>query len=111
MKNRILYIAIGLIVMFALMKQCESNDNKKFRDKIDKLEKQNDSLIKDSELKLILISELNDTIKSKENLLSSYKLKIDSLKRKRNEIQDTVDNFNDVQLDSILTNYRHPNRN
>ena len=97
--------------MFALLRQCESNDNKKFRAKIDRLEKQNDSLRKDSELKLIQISQLNDTINIKESLLSSYKLKIDSLKRKRNEIPGIIDNYNDVQLDSVLTNYRHPNRN
>lgn len=110
LKN-IIYIVIGFVILFAILRQCEGDNYKKFRDKINKLEKQNDSLIKDTQLKIIQISKLNDSIKIKESLLHYYELQIDSLKKKRNEIPKTVDNLNDVQLDSILSNYRHPNRN
>ena len=111
MKLNIWYIIILAFILFAIVRQCEGNNTKKFRERINKLEQQNDSLRKDSELKLSIINNLNDTIKIKESLLSMYELKVDSLKRKRNEIPDIVDNYNDFALDSILTNYRHPNGN
>lgn len=109
--RKIIYLIAGLVIMFAIMKQCEGNNDDKFRAKIQKLENQLDSLKLDTQNKLLKIDQLNDSITLKNIQIVKYDSIIDSIKNKRNETKDNVDNYSDFQLDSILTNYRHPNKN
>ena len=103
-------IIIGLIILIVLNKNCESKRSKKFKENIEKLEKQRDS-IKSKNIFLIKnIDSLNNLIEDKELKIVIFNKKIDSLKTKRNEVPINVSNMDELELDSILTNYRAPKR-
>lgn len=108
MKIKPYYIITALLIAFILFEQCSSNRKEKaFQEKISRLQKQNDSLMADTQKKLLQINSLNDSITIKETRISLYESRLDSLKTKRNEIPNIVDGYNDAILDSILTNHRH----
>lgn len=108
--NYLLAVGAGMLIMFAIS-SFFSDDYKEFKEKIETLEKQRDSLKADTAKKLLMIEVLTDSIIKKEADLFKLKSKSDSIKNERNEIPDIILSFGDRELDSILSNYRHPDGN
>lgn len=112
MKVKWYWITIIVIVLGVVVdKYFQNKQEDKFKEKIETLEKERDSIKKQRLLYYLEIDSINNTIKSKNKKIDSLTIKVDSLTKKRYEVPDNVRNYDDVKLDSILTNYRHPKRN
>lgn len=103
----IIVISIGIIVD----KYLQDKQEDKFKEKIEGLEKERDSIKKQRLLYHLKIDSINGIIILKNKKIDSLNIKVDSLTKKRYEVPNNVHNYNDAKLDSILSNYRHPKRN
>lgn len=109
MKNWYWYI-LGIIILIALIKQCEDKRNKEFKDKIIELQKANEQLNKLNEIHLLKIDSINKIILYKDAVSDTLIRRLDSLKKIRHEIPKVIRDYSDAKLDSILTNHRHIQR-
>src|SRR5690606_5036871 len=111
MKVKWYWIAIIVIVLGIVVdKYFQNKQEDRFKEKIEALEKERDSIKKQRLLYYLEIDSINNIIKSKDKKIDSLIIKVDSLTKKRHEIPDNVRNYDDAKLDSILANYRHPKR-
>ncbi len=99
-----LVVPLILCVCYLLFRETEEirvlkKENKVYLSKIDSLRLDNESLENENKAFLKAISDL----KQKKD---SVHVKLIKVKEKAYEEAQSVYNFNDVQLDSILTNYR-----
>lgn len=112
MKVKWYWIIIIVIVLGVVVdKYFQNKQEDKFKEKIETLEKERDSIKKQRLLYHLEIDSINNIIKSKNKKIESLTIKVDSLSKKRHEALNNVYNYDDAKLDSILTNYRHPKRN
>ena len=109
MKNWYWYI-IGIIIIIVLTKQCEDYNSKVFRNKINALEIEVDSLKKVNDSVSNRIKFYSKKAKQQEQISESLIQKIESNYKKQDEILNDVRDYDERELDSILTNYRHIER-
>lgn len=96
--------------MVVVTKKCEDASSKKFREKINSLEKKIDSIqiLKDSSI--VIIDSLKKQVEKQEKISENLRYQIYLNKNKRDEVLNNVRDYDEWQLDSILTNHRHIER-
>lgn len=109
MKTYSIIITIILaIVVFVLVRESESN--KEFKAKIERLKSTKDSLSSLIYQNNEKLSKLSKMLKSAQDNYNITKKELDKLKYEASIIIDDVVNYNDVKLDSIISNHRHIQR-
>lgn len=110
MKNKIPIwsIIVVLIIGFTILKQCETSNDKKFKDKIEVLETERQSLSTDNKRLEQENDSLKKRIKKKESQLFLINRKLGNIVKQQNEVPIYIGNYTESELDSILSNYRHP---
>lgn len=106
--NTIIYLVLAVFIVLSI-KQCENN--KQFKAKLDVLRASRDSL-KGEYQKLEKVSDSLSKIKNK--TIVEYKTIIKYIKEQQNEtdsIVDSVGDYDERKLDSIISNHRHIKRN
>ena len=109
MKNWIWYL-VAAIIIIVLVKQWEEYNSKKFRKKIDLLESKNDSLVKQNDSIAFILFEIKKQVSKQEQISDSLRNKIIRNKTKQNEVLINVLDYDERELDSILSNHRHIKR-
>jgi cytochrome c biogenesis protein ResB len=109
LKNSVWYI-VFIVILFVSVKQCEEYNSKKFRKKIDLLESKNDSLIKQNDSIAYILLEIKKQVSKQEQISDSLRNKITRNKEKQNEVLIDVLDYDERELDSILSNHRHIKR-
>jgi len=109
MKNLVWYI-IGFIIIIVSIKQCESYNSKRFEKKVNTLQKKVDSLKKVNDSINFIILALDKKIFNQEMLSDSLRDRIESTKKRKDEILIDVRDYDEYKLDSILSNHRHIQR-
>lgn len=108
-KNIHWYI-IALVVLVVVTKKCEDASSKKFRQEIESRNKKIDSLkVSNDSIKVILDS-LKKQVEKQEKVSENLRYQIYLNKNKRDEVLNNVRDYDEWQLDSILTNHRHIER-
>tara|TARA_R110000782_G_scaffold151219_1_gene243924 strand:+ start:213 stop:545 length:333 start_codon:yes stop_codon:yes gene_type:complete len=108
--RKTLYIIALAIIVFALLNQCNGNNDKEFNLVIKSLENQRDSLLIDNRLKNKDIKALNVSILKNKTIFDSLVLRSKIITKKRNEISNIINSLVISEIDSTLSNYRHPVR-